>query len=441
MAENAHRDCSGCIEYRHLEPRGGISRRRFVGWSAGLAVAAAVPAWLPRAVLAESHNGDRDVLVSLFLRGGADALSLCPPYLEPAYHRLRPTLALAPPDAGGTSAALDLDGTFGLAPALAPLLPAYDAGDLLVVHACGQPAGTRSHFAAMNLMEVGTQTPAGDLITGWLGRHLAATAASDQDAVLRAVALGTGLPRTLVGGPRTLPVPDPAAFDLGGDPATAGARREAIERMYAGTGDALETSAAATIRTIDLLAAIDFPSYRPAGGAVYPESELGQALRAAAALIRAEVGVEALAIDAGGWDTHDFQGPADGAMAGRMADLGAGLAAFHADLDAAGGSGEKVTLVAMSEFGRNAFENASFGTDHGHGGLMLALGRPVNGGQVISRWPGLEPEQLYQGQDLDVTIDYRDVLAEIVRKRLDNENLAAVFPDPAYTPFEHGVVV
>lgn len=429
----SHPSDTGCGEYR------SVSRRSFLGWTAGALALAATPGWIPRVVFADSEDASRDVLVNLFLRGGCDSLSLCVPHGEDAYYALRPSLAVPRPDSGATAAALDLDGFFGFNPAMQPLLEAYGAGDLLVVHATGLTDPTRSHFEAMRFMEVGQPAAPPSLFTGWIGRHLASTAPTLADAALRGVGIGYGLQRSLVGGPLTQPIEDPASFDLAGRPASVDERRQALEEMYRAVGDPLETSAAATFRTIELLDEIDFGSYQPAGGAVYPETELGQALRSTAALIRAEVGVEAVSIDYGGWDTHDEQMPLDGTMAFLMSGLAEALGAFHLDLDASGR--EDVTTVAMSEFGRNAAENASRGTDHGHGGMMLALGAGIAGGRVLSEWPGLAPGQLYEGQDLAITIDYRDVLSEIVTRRLGNPDVKSVFPDASYTPREWGVTV
>ncbi len=176
----------------------------------------------------------------------------------------------------------------------------------------------------------------------------------------------------------------------------------------------------------------------PAGGAVYPGGSFGAALRSTAALIRADMGVEAVQIDIGGWDTHSAQGPVNGGMAATMLQLAQAIGAFHADMNGAGRI-NNVTLVATSEFGRVARENASQGTDHGHGNVMLVMGGAVRGGRVLSIWPGLAPGQLYQGQDLHVTIDYRDILAETVLRRLGNTNLDLVFP--GFTPTMRGVFV
>jgi uncharacterized protein (DUF1501 family) len=415
-----------------------MSRRNFLGFGAGLVTAAALPSWLPRVVYAAQENSERDVMVSIFLRGGADGLTLCPPHGDASYYSLRPTLALAPPDSSGEGRALDLDGFFGLPPAMEPLLEAWQEGSLALVHACGLPNTSRSHFDAMHSMEVGQEQPPASLFSGWLGRHLQATAPTMESALLRAVGIGFGLQRTLVGAPQSLPIADLANFGLAGDPSNAAERRGVIEAMYEALPGAFSQATQGTFDTIDLLKAIDFIGYQPTGGAVYPEGEFGASLASVAALIKAEVGVEAVAVDLGGWDTHDFQGPVDGGMAGLMNILAQGLAAFHLDLSSSEHS--KVTTVAMSEFGRNAFENGSAGTDHGHGGLMLALGSAINGGQVLTDWPGLAPGQLYQEQDLAITIDYRDILSEILSKRLGNTDINAVFGDPSYTPVERGIV-
>lgn len=418
--------CLSCQEYENL------SRRHFMGLVGG-AIGAA---WMPRVVLAKSAS-DRDVVVSIFLRGGADALAICPPFGEAAYYDLRPNLAIAPPDSSQADRAIDLDGFFGFAPSMEPLMEAYQDGQLLVVQACGQHSSTRSHFEAMHFMEIGQENPPGDLVTGWLGRHLQGTAPTNATAALRAIAMGAALPRTLVGAPQTLPMEDPSEFGYGGDPETLAARRATLEFMYDFAPTLLKRSAGDTFATIDLLKKIDFAGYQPAVEATYQDDELGLSLRSVAALIKAEVGVEAAAVDVGGWDTHESQGAVGGGMAALMSSLATNLAAFHKDLQSDGF--DRVVVVTTSEFGRNAFENGSLGTDHGHGGIMFALGSGIRGGRVLANWPGLEHEQLYEEQDLHVTIDYRDVLGEILAKRLGNNDWRALFPDAGYRPRRYGV--
>ncbi|RMF85869.1 MAG: DUF1501 domain-containing protein [Planctomycetota bacterium] len=419
---------NGCTEYRTL------SRRQFLGATAPAALAAVTaPAWLPRVAFARDECTSRDVIVSIFLRGGADGLTLCVPYAESNYYNLRQEIAVPPPDAGGADAAIDLDGFFGLPPALAPLTAAYDAGHLALIPASGLRNASRSHFDAQRFVEVGTPNdPA--LLTGWLGRHLLTTPPMTPGAVLRAMSLGFALPRALVGSPQALPVPDPGDFGLTGRPLTENARLGWLIDQYKQVDDPLRAAAENTQATIDLLEQIDFNGYVPAGGAVYGDDSFSQSLRAAAALIRAQVGVEAVAVDLGGWDTHDRQGSLAGMMANVMSTLATGLSAFHADVFSATAN---VTVVVVSEFGRTAAQNGSLGTDHGTGGCMMVMGDHIRGGQVLTRWPGLETEQLYEQRDVKITIDIRDILAEILQHRLGNANLAAVFPD--YTPKYRGV--
>jgi hypothetical protein len=206
--------------------------------------------------------------------------------------------------------------------------------------------------------------------------------------------------------------------------------------MYDITTDPLRTSALSTQTTIDWLNTINFGGYVPAGGAVYPATYFGTSLKSVAALIKAEVGVEAVAIDIPGWDTHNAQGVAPGGdLWGLLTTLADGLAAFHADMFA--GNGTNLTVLVMTEFGRRLLENGSFGTDHGHGSCMLVMGKNIAGGRVLTQWPGLDESQLFQGRDLAVTIDFRDILAEIVLHRLRNPNLGIVFP--SYSPTFRGV--
>lgn len=423
----------GCREYDRL------SRRHFLGFGGLVMATAAVPAWLPRVALAQSENSSRDVVVSLFLRGGWDGLTICVPHIEDNLYRLRPGLAVPRPDSGHPQAAIDLDGRFGVSRAFEPLLDCYRDGRLLFVHACGSNDPTRSHFDAMRFMETGSAGAHAPQFTGWLGRHLQTTAPLQPGTPLRGVGIGFGLQQSLAGAPDAVPIRDPGDFGLRGDNDTVFQRRRAIDKMYRGSQALLETSAATTLGTIDLLDEIGFGQYQPAGGAQYPDNDFGLALESTAALIKADVGVEAIAIDYGGWDTHDDQQPLDGTMQILMNGFAQGLSAFHRDLFT--DSRENVVVAAMSEFGRNVRENASRGTDHGHGGVMMLLGGAIQGGRVLTDWPGLENELLYEGQDLEVTIDYRDILSEIVTKRLGNPDFRNVFSDPDYAPIEYGVAI
>lgn len=420
---------TGCAEYNAL------SRRGFMGTAAGIVAGSALASWVPKVVLAQSASS-RDVVLSIFLRGGSDGLGMVYPFLDPEYYRVRPTILNPRPDSGLPAAGTPLDGQFALAQPMAALLPAYRNGDLLIVHGCGLQDTTRSHFDAQRFLEVGKARDP-NLMTGWLGRHLATIQPMRTDAPLRALGLSSGLQRTLVGAPKTLPIPNPANFGLGGDATTRAARQQWLAEEYTGVEAAVGAPALDALNTIALLQRINFTGYAPANGATYPNTGFGRGMRAAAALIKADVGIEAIQLDIGGWDTHANQGTTTGSMANIMRDLAGSMAAFHADC-LTGATPTRVTVVVVSEFGRNVRENGSQGTDHGRGTVFFAMGPGIRGGRVMTQnWQTLNRENLEIGQDLRVTIDHRDILAEIVQRRLGNANLSQIFPD--YTPTMRGV--
>jgi len=420
----------GCDEFA------AMSRRRFMAVTGAGAAAAGALGWMPRVTMAKDYRGaQRDVLIVVFLRGGADGLTMCPPFLEEEYYNQRPTLAIPRPDSTSPYRAHDLNGTFGLAPALSPLLPLYQGGKLLFVHAAGSSDGSRSHFEAMRVIEVGRNGPT--LPSGWLARHLLTTPAIDPGTSLRAIGISDSVPRSLAGATRVLPVPAPENFALVGNPITQQARYNALQSSYMAGREPARSYALNTIQTVSLLNNLDLESYQPAGGAAYPENRNGNAMRAAAALTKAQIGVEIIALDIGlqTWDTHQFQSPFNGALFNEMSNLASCLAAFGTDMLT--GTAPSFTLVVMSEFGRSLIENGSRGTDHGHGGLMMVMGNAVNGNRVMTEWPGLGPGQLYDHRDLQVTIDYRDIMAEILEQRLGNTHIPDVFP--GFTPTIRGV--
>lgn len=411
-----------------------LSRRGLLGGSA-LAAAAMVgaPAILSSRARALGIGVTRDVLVHVYLRGGADGLTLVPPYGDAQYYARRPTLSVPLPGTLNGAVVLPGNNFFGLAPAAAPLLTPYNAGKLAIVHATGLVDPSRSHFDAQKYMELGTTSQfASTINTGWIGRHLASSTPAG-NGLLRAIALQDGLPRALNGGPASLPIRDPDAFVIPGSSTTANARRLRLSAMYSSEGPPLGPAANATFATIDLLNSVNFTGYVPANGAVYPSSTFGTQMKTTATMIKANIDLEVVSIDVGGWDLHNQLGPLIGTMANKMDDLARALTAFFTDM---GTLMDSVTVVVMSEFGRRAYENSSGGIDHGHGNAMLVMGGHVNGGQVIANWPGLATNQLDSG-DLAITIDHRDVLAEIVLDRLGNTNLGTVFPN--YTPTFRGV--
>ncbi|MDZ4859848.1 MAG: DUF1501 domain-containing protein [Candidatus Hydrogenedentes bacterium] len=418
---------TGCVEYRNL------TRRQFMGVSAATAAVVGAPLWLPRVAYAGAPS-TRDVLITVFLRGGADGLSLCVPHGDDGYYALRPNLNIPRPDSTSEFACLDLDGFFGIPKTMRGICDAYDDGDLLFVHATGSIDESRSHFQSMNVMETGKPLDP-TLFTGWVGRHLMTIDPVNPNAILRAVAINSSLQRSLAGSPLALPVPDLTNFGLDGWDETMDERIALLGSSYAAGSPLLQTHAANTITTIGMLENIGFESYAPSNNAEYPDTYFGTSFKSSAALIKAAIGVEAIAVDIGGWDTHADQQPRQGYLADLMQELADTLGAFHADM--AGDASKNYVVVVMSEFGRIAYENGTAGTDHGHGGALICMGNHISGGRVLANWPGLADDELFQGQDLAITIDYRDVLAEIVQTRLGNSNLSTVFPD--YTPAFHGV--
>jgi uncharacterized protein (DUF1501 family) len=410
-------------------------RRKFLGASAlGAAAAWTAPAWFPRIAFAAPGGPTRDTLVVIFLRGGFDGLTFCAPYGDAQLYNRRPTLGIRPP--GQQNGAIDLDGFFGLAPAAQPLLAPYQAGHLAFVHATGLSDPSRSHFDMQRWMEFGvTSAQSIGVTTGWVGRYLQ-TIAPTGAGLLRGMNIGDTLPNSFKGAPASAAVVDPASFTISGSTSTAAARRAVLATVYAPEPAPMGPTALNTFATMDLLATINFTSYVPANGAVYPDTTFGRALKNTAALIKAQIGVEVVEVDLGGWDLHNQLGPITGTMATKMDELANAIAAFHLDLNDGSQTLDRVTLVAMSEFGRRASENASLGADHGHGNCMMVMGGHVNGGQVLRTWPGLATNQLDNG-DLAITIDYRDILSEVLTDRMACTSLGTVFP--GWTPTQRGI--
>lgn len=364
-----------------------------------------------------------DVLVVVFLRGAADVLNMVVPHGEDEYYNLRPTLGIPRPDdfkANAVERTIDLNGFFGFHPIMSPLLPMWQEGHLGIIHACGADDESRSHFKAQELMERGVDDEHGPA-SGWIGRHLA-TLNTGNDSPMRAIALGEMPQRSLYGSVPVSALRSLEDFKLRGDELAVAQMQAALGALYSGD-DPLSHLGRDTMGILDTLEKIS-PS--ASNGPVYPESNFGRGLREIASIIKAEVGLEVAAIDLDGWDTHFAQGVQVGLMPRLMTDLADGLAAFHAEMvDYA----DKLTVVVMTEFGRRAYENASLGTDHGHGGMMMLVSGNLKSGGVFGQWPGLQEHQLFGPGDLAVTTDYRDVLGEVCTKRLNNSALEGIFPD------------
>jgi uncharacterized protein (DUF1501 family) len=391
-----------------------LTRRIFLRGSAMvMAGAGSVPFWLGRA--AASTGGRRKVLVAIFQRGAADGLNVVVPFADKRYYELRPTIGIPEPSKAGqgNQAALDLDGHFGLHPALQPLKALWDRQMLAIVEATGSPDPSRSHFDAQDYMESGTPGMKSD---GWLNRAL--TPASRDSSPLRAIALSATLPRTLQGERSAIAVNNVEQFHAAENTAAI------VESMYANSVDKrLAAAGKDAFSAMRLLESLNRTPYNPTGGAQYGQGgELGRSLQQIARLIKADAGVEAAFAEIGGWDHHQSE---PGQLSNVLRQFGTALSAFCTDM---GDRMEDIVLVTMSEFGRTARENGNNGTDHGHGDAMFVMGGPVRGGKVYGKWPGLEEEQLYEGRDLAVTTDFRAVLSELVAGQLGTTDLTQVFP-------------
>jgi uncharacterized protein (DUF1501 family) len=405
------------------------SRRIFLKGSAlAMFGVGSMPAWLSRSLYAADSGERKKILVAIFQRGAVDGLNMVVPFGEQNYYALRPSIAIPRPD-GTPNSAIDLDGFFGLHPALAPLKPMFDARHLAIVDAVGSPDPTRSHFDAQDYMESGTPGYKG-AADGWLNRALPKQ--PGPASPLRAVSLGDSLARSLRGHN------DAVAMRSLNDFQVHDARGAAtFESMYEDSLDTvLHGTGKETFSAVKLMQSIQKQTYVPANGANYPNGAFGRNLQQIAQLVKANVGVEVAFADIGGWDTHVNEvgvgQPTTGQLANNLAQFGQALAAFYQDL---GDRMADVTLVTMSEFGRTVKENGDRGTDHGHANVMFVLGGDVRGGQIYGEWPGLKQDQLYDGRDLALTTDFRDVLGELVAKHLGNGDLRSVFPGYEHPKF------
>ena len=400
-----------------------ITRRIFLRNGALAAVGtAAIPAFLSRVAFGSAETNVRGKrLVVVFQRGAADGLNVVVPHGERAYYAMRPSINIP------RNAVLDLDDFFGLHPSLAPFQPLWKQRHLAIVHAAGSPDPTRSHFDAQDFMESGTPGVK-STEDGWLNRALRLDAqhfASEKPA-FRAIALGPSLPRILSGGEPAVAVNNINEFGVGGQNPKAGPIANTFEAMYEQSVDSvLHGPGQETFEAVKMLKAADPAQYKPAAGADYPRGRFGDSLRQLAQLIKANLGVQVAFADIGGWDHHVNEGNTEGQLANVLREFSQSLAALWTDL---GDMAEETVIVTISEFGRTARENGDRGTDHGHANVMFVMGGPVKGGKVYGKWPGMDQSQLYQGRDLALTTDFRQVLGEVVYRHLGNKNLDQVFP-------------
>ncbi len=382
------------------------------------------PLFLSRAAYAvegpKKNNGK--TLICIFQRGAVDGLSAVVPYTERAYYDNRPGIAL--PQAGRDGGVIDLDGQFGLHPALSSLHPMYADGSLAIVHAVGLPTATRSHFDAQDFMESGTPGVK-STSDGWLNRYISHTR-DHADTPFQGVAMGTNLPRILRGTAPSLAINDLRTFGVRAPGDARNRVTDAFEELYQGSASGIVAeSSAEGFEAVRMLKAANATSKEPANGVFYPSSPFGRSMRQLAQLVKADLGLEIGFADVGGWDTHANQGTSQGQLANRLRDFGDTLSAFVRDL---GPRMSDVVVLTMSEFGRTVRENGNRGTDHGRATAMMVLGGGVDGGQVLGNWPTLAPHALEDGRDLAVTTDFRDLFSEIVVGHLGAVDLRSIFP-------------
>lgn len=402
-----------------------IHRREFLqGCCAG--IMAMTGARLTNVTFAQAP-GQRDILITVFLRGGMDALSLLAPWADAEYHNARPVLALQQADV------VDLDGYFGLNKTVDGLVELYNSGHLALIPACGFPEANRSHFEAQDIVDrgqIGNAARSGD---GWLARHI--NPPSPMDSVFRAVTLGSQPSVSLEGFTHTLAMNGAGDFSLNTAWGHTDRIRESLRTMY-GADPAIGPTAIRTLDALDVVASSPSGTYVPQNGAVYPDTGFARSMRSVAQLLRMQVGMEAATVDLGGWDTHENQtgwnDPSGGYFGSQAKQLADGLRAFWTDLRDHHG---RLTVVVMSEFGRRLRENRSRGTDHGHGGLMMVLSANVREKRVFGQWPGLAQEQLFESVDVASTTDFRAVLSEVLRMRrgVNLSELDELFPGFRYT--------
>ena len=404
--------------------------RRFFLKSGSIALASigmslSAPSFLERVVMGREAitGGRRKTLIAIFQRGAVDGLNMVVPFGESNYYAMRPSIAIPKPASGNAESAIDLDGFFGLHPSMSSFKPLWDSKRLAIVHASGSPDNSRSHFDAQDYMESATPgvKSTGD---GWLNRYLQ-NKKDPENSTFRAVAMTRNMPRVLMGPAPSVAMANLSDFTIRGGRASANLQ-SGFEAIYAQqTKDTLAGTGRETFEAVNFLKKANPAQYTPENGAVYPNNPFGNSLRQIAQLIKSDVGLEIAFTDMGQWDTHVNQGNSRGQLANLLQQFSSGIAALYQDL---GQRMDDVVVLTMSEFGRTVKENGNRGTDHGHANAMFVLGNSVLGGKVYGRWPGLKNDQLFEGRDLALTTDFRDVFGEIAERHLGATNLKSVFP-------------
>ncbi|MEO5999623.1 MAG: DUF1501 domain-containing protein [Chitinophagaceae bacterium] len=368
----------------------------------------------------------KKMMVCIFQRGAMDGLMAVTPFTDDFLKNARPRLFIDAAKSGQGSPLIDLDGKFGLHPAMKAFEPLFREKRLAIVHGIGSPNNTRSHFDAQDYMESGTPFNKGTA-SGWLNR---AVGLLGHDATpFRAVSLTSSMPRSFYGNNPSVSISNLQDFSIQmrGNPLGANMAAKSFEDLYDQTSSGLlKETGKESFDAVKMLQKTDTRNYKPANNALYPNTALGNSLKQIAQLIKMDVGLEVAFAESGGWDTHFNQGAENGIFARNVTDLSNSISAFWADLEL---FQDDLTLMTMTEFGRTVKQNGTGGTDHGRASCNFILGNDVQGGIVHGNMQPLAPENLEEGRDLAVTTDFRTVFGEVADKHLRISNDQVLFPD------------
>jgi len=365
------------------------TRRSLMGITLGALGAATVSP-----LLNARAAGRRDPrMVVIVLRGALDGLAAVPAYGDRAYLSARGDVATPPP--GSEGGAIDLDGLFGLHPAMADLMPLWEADQFAVVHATGTPYRDRSHFDGQDVLENGTHSPF-HTDTGWLNRALLG-----RDDPRPAVAIGRDIPKILRGRAAV------TSTDPSRNPRERDAFLDTLQSIYA-SDPMLHAALSASLEAQEMLAAHASDVGLRGGGRISSE----HVAQLVGSMLSSASGPRIAVLEMSGWDTHVGQ---KATLNRQLASLASAIAAFP---KAMGDAWAHTAVVVVSEFGRTVHGNGTGGTDHGTGGVALLAGGGLRGGRVVHKWPGLGEHHLLDGRDLMPSIDLRAILKGTLRDHL-----------------------
>lgn len=367
----------------------------------------------------------RKILVSIFQRGAMDGLMAVSPFNDQFLKAARPGLFMQASKGGNIPSLIDLDGRFGLHPAMQVFESVFREKRLAIVHGMGSPNNTRSHFDAQDYMESGTPFNKGTS-SGWLNRAIGLL--GHEATPFQAVSMTSSMPRSFYGEIPALAISNLQDFSIQmrGNPMNANRISKSFEELYDQTASGLlKSTGKDSFDAVKMLQNTDLRNYKPTNDVVYPTSPLGNSLKQIAQLIKMDVGLEVAFAESGGWDTHFNQGAANGIFARNVTDLSQCIMAFWKDMEV---YQDDLTVMTMTEFGRTVKQNGTGGTDHGRASCNFILGNDVNGGIVHGKVDTLAPENLEDGRDLAVTTDFRSIFSELAERHLKIADKKKLFP-------------